>query len=341
MIEQEREWQGTWIPKYIWKHKDLTPTEKFLWAEISNLHSEKHGGCWASNEYLSQNLDSSAGSVANMISKLRKLGLIYDVGFNGRNRIIAAIMPSPDNEPAFTGSLMQPSPLGEPCIHSLVNKYTNRYTNRENKDNKNPHNPPSKGEMSLDEELFIARNSIDEKASDTEGAVQTEKSSDKERTAVNPLFHRILAMRMGYDPNRKRKGRAPDKSEINAWKQISGSVTEHQVALMEKFYSIPRTTSGKYVAHLSDRKVSPSTVMNNWNSMLRHAEDYFIENNIALPDGYEIDGVSIDEPETEMPETFYQDIFKLDEQFFYDNYGHHGLTPEQMDEQTKKGKKFE
>lgn len=86
-----RQWTGTWIPREIWITQSLTWMEKCLWAEISNLDGGQ--GCFASNDYLAEKMGSSTASIANMISKLRRLGFIKDAGFDGRRRHIRAVNP--------------------------------------------------------------------------------------------------------------------------------------------------------------------------------------------------------------------------------------------------------
>ena len=70
----ERQFLGVWIPKEIYLHKGLTPTEKLLIAEISSF--SKNGTCFASNEHFAEFLGISKGHVSKLITKLARLGLI-------------------------------------------------------------------------------------------------------------------------------------------------------------------------------------------------------------------------------------------------------------------------
>lgn len=85
-MNNERDFKGVWIPKAIYVHEGLTWTEKILLVEIDSL--DKGQGCWASNGYFADFLGISEGSVANSITKLRKMGLIIDISFDGRKRYI-------------------------------------------------------------------------------------------------------------------------------------------------------------------------------------------------------------------------------------------------------------
>lgn len=79
----DREFLGVWIPKEIYLHKGLTPTEKLLLAEISSF--AKNGICFASNEHFSEFLCVSKSHVSRLITKLSRMGfiaveLIYKAG---------------------------------------------------------------------------------------------------------------------------------------------------------------------------------------------------------------------------------------------------------------------
>lgn len=88
-----RDFKGIWIPREIWLHKELLPLEIMLWAEIHSLHCRERKGCYASNQYFSDLLRVSERYIREMISHLKKLGFIEDVSFDGRVRIIRAILP--------------------------------------------------------------------------------------------------------------------------------------------------------------------------------------------------------------------------------------------------------
>jgi hypothetical protein len=70
----ERAFLGVWIPKEIYLHKGLTPTEKLLMAEITSF--SKNGVCFASNEHFSEFLGVSKNHVSKLITKLSRLNLI-------------------------------------------------------------------------------------------------------------------------------------------------------------------------------------------------------------------------------------------------------------------------
>jgi hypothetical protein len=70
--------------------------EKCVWAEISFLGTEEKP-CYASNAYLAKFFESSEGSIANMISRLKYYGMIRYISNDGRQRLMLAILP--DKEP--------------------------------------------------------------------------------------------------------------------------------------------------------------------------------------------------------------------------------------------------
>jgi len=63
----------------------FTWTEKLLLIEINSL--DKGDGCYASNKYLASFLGISGGHVANLLSKLRKLGWIKYIDESNKRRI--------------------------------------------------------------------------------------------------------------------------------------------------------------------------------------------------------------------------------------------------------------
>ena len=90
--EPQRGFTGYWIPVEIVTDVNLRPVEKLLIAEIYALQKGDPRGCRASNEHLAKHVGMTAGSVANAITKLRRLGYIEDVSFDGRKRFVRAIL---------------------------------------------------------------------------------------------------------------------------------------------------------------------------------------------------------------------------------------------------------
>lgn len=82
----KRGFKGVWIPKSIWLNPDLSLREKCLLVEIDSLDNDSERGCFASNEYLGNFLGISTGHVTNMITRLKGLGFITQVYFDGRQR---------------------------------------------------------------------------------------------------------------------------------------------------------------------------------------------------------------------------------------------------------------
>ena len=82
----ERDFKGIWIPKEIWLDDRLTALEKVILAEIDSLDADEYGGCIASNEYLAEFCKCSTNKVALAVSKLKELGYIELVSFDGRTR---------------------------------------------------------------------------------------------------------------------------------------------------------------------------------------------------------------------------------------------------------------
>jgi hypothetical protein len=75
--------KGIWIPKEICFSVDLTSAECFLLSIIYSLsfneEAKKYGGCWASNSYLATIMTTSKGTIAKMLTELRKKGYIKNI----------------------------------------------------------------------------------------------------------------------------------------------------------------------------------------------------------------------------------------------------------------------
>ncbi len=84
--KKERDFKGVWIPRHIYLNKDLSWTEKILLVEIHSLDNGE--GCFASDEHFAEFLGKAEGTIANLISKLKKLGYIRLLDFDGRKRYL-------------------------------------------------------------------------------------------------------------------------------------------------------------------------------------------------------------------------------------------------------------
>ncbi len=92
-VKMNRDFKGIWVPREIWLAQGLAPTEKILWAEINSLHDRERGGCYASNDYLCDFMGVKERRLQEMIANLKSYGLIEQVSFNGRERILKAVTP--------------------------------------------------------------------------------------------------------------------------------------------------------------------------------------------------------------------------------------------------------
>lgn len=93
-----RDFKGIWIPREIWLSK-LSPIEKCLWAEIHSLFDRDRGGCYASNEYLCEFLGVQERRLQQMMANLKFQGWVVQVSFDGRTRILKAVVPPEDFKP--------------------------------------------------------------------------------------------------------------------------------------------------------------------------------------------------------------------------------------------------
>lgn len=91
-----RDFKGIWIPREIWLAKGLKAQEKILWAEIHSLFDREKGGCYASNEYLAEFIGVQQSRMREMLANLKLRGYLIQVSFDGRCRVLRAVMPPED-----------------------------------------------------------------------------------------------------------------------------------------------------------------------------------------------------------------------------------------------------
>lgn len=76
---------GIYVPPEVRKDKNLSWGERVVLVIIHMLDNE--GNCYASNEYIAKLADTSPGTVAGYITKLKKLGWIEDIGDKLKRRL--------------------------------------------------------------------------------------------------------------------------------------------------------------------------------------------------------------------------------------------------------------
>lgn len=82
----ERAFRGIWIPSEVWLDNRLTALDKMILAEIASL--DLGDGCYASNKYLADFCGCKEIKVSTSISKLKELGYLELIKFDGRQRIL-------------------------------------------------------------------------------------------------------------------------------------------------------------------------------------------------------------------------------------------------------------
>lgn len=81
---------GYWIPVELSK-LGLNATEQFLLSMIDSLEGDEPDYCFASNAYFAEKLDLSESRISFYITKFKRMGLIEEVGYDGRRRRIRAL----------------------------------------------------------------------------------------------------------------------------------------------------------------------------------------------------------------------------------------------------------
>ena len=74
-VERQQQIGAAYIPSHIMCDQTLTITQKVLWGRIQGL-STKQGYCYASNEWIGNQIGLKSGTVSNLISRLVKGGYL-------------------------------------------------------------------------------------------------------------------------------------------------------------------------------------------------------------------------------------------------------------------------
>ncbi|WP_295731675.1 DnaD domain protein [uncultured Limosilactobacillus sp.] len=93
ITNDNRSFNGVWIPKKYWLDENLTPMELLFMAEIESLDGEN--GCYASNNHFAQFFGISASRVSQVINGLKEKGYLT-IAYNKQgkqvlNRIIRVV----------------------------------------------------------------------------------------------------------------------------------------------------------------------------------------------------------------------------------------------------------
>lgn len=75
MINNNRKFQGVWIPAELWLDRELTLTDKVMLVEIGSLETQDRG-CYASNAHFSEFFGLSNSRVSEIINGLVKRGIL-------------------------------------------------------------------------------------------------------------------------------------------------------------------------------------------------------------------------------------------------------------------------
>lgn len=222
-----RSFQGIWIPKEIWLNKNISIQAKCLWAEIQSLYSEQHGGCFASDEYLMNFMGLKSTRLQEIFKELRDAGLLKTIKFNGRQRVVKAIMPTEDSGELLPAIPEKSSPVfrvatprntGEPSLY-----IDTREVNRKERGGKPPKTPARAASDSShktkraehvhtsdDEHMKLAESPHSESLRDEAYRILSEWKSDTPKSKWKKSDYRSI-IRWVFDRIQEKKGRAMGK----------------------------------------------------------------------------------------------------------------------------------
>lgn len=118
-MENKREFRGVWIPACVWLDDRLSAVDKIVLAEIDSLDGES--GCYASNETLAGFCQTSVPTVSRSINKLKELGYVKQLCFNGRVRILKVCLINLIRQPNQNDEAASSNRLGSNIIYNTNN----------------------------------------------------------------------------------------------------------------------------------------------------------------------------------------------------------------------------
>ena len=130
--ENQKKFTGIFIPAAIFNMQELSWKEKIIWCEIQALAGDDV--CFATNEYFAEQFNTTPSKISNIISKLKKLGLVEQVYFDGRTRHLKVHF---DINGQCSIAEMGNADLPKSAMQDSQNGQCSIYKNKEKNKNKN------------------------------------------------------------------------------------------------------------------------------------------------------------------------------------------------------------
>jgi hypothetical protein len=144
-----RDFKGVWTPREIWLNKELSIWAKQLWAEIHSLYDREKGGCFASDEYLCEFLNLKKSRLHEVLKELRDANLLERVAFDGRKRLLRAIVPETDYGPNASATVESRLPESRKAVFRNPGNYPLYSKKKEKKEGGGGKPPPARPPSSV------------------------------------------------------------------------------------------------------------------------------------------------------------------------------------------------
>ena len=231
----KKQFRGWYIPAdvvYLYEDGKINANELILLVTVDSMVSAKKG-CWAGNKFLADKLHVGPDLISKMLTKLKKMGLVIQVGFDGRLRYLETIWSriDPEKVPAFlrntlekvreveegSGQETEPSLVKNPEAAAARNPCPNRaYTTYTN-------NTPTNRRDVKQQSLSVPTG--------TDGACKNPNLSDKKQRTIPSPFHHKCAAKLREAVSAHIKVNC--KSDAAEW--------ANQFRIMEMKDQVPRT----------------------------------------------------------------------------------------------------
>lgn len=174
MDKQKREFTGVWLPRHIVEDRDLSMTDKIIYAEIACFEV-----CYKSNEKLGERYDLKKGTIFKTISKLIKSGYIKSNQKTGDYRQLTASYDKPGDR----GSSRK---VVEPLVEKSYSLYDKNRTIEYSIDNNKKGETSSPSLVDPPKETYKSKNKI---AKQKGIKLKTPRRSEKQEKTTTAFKH--------------------------------------------------------------------------------------------------------------------------------------------------------
>lgn len=182
---------GLYIPPHIMNYSGFSNNEKILISLICNLYSHEHGGCFASNAYLGEKAQVSEKQISRMLTKFKRMGVLEQVSFDGKTRVMKTIwnieVPEQNSKNRLPKKAYSKSQTTQKCVGVCAKMRSLPYIENigENKPSISPKNSDPERSASADQSLDVFQSNLVCSECEKKKACKTKPKEEPKRDQKN------------------------------------------------------------------------------------------------------------------------------------------------------------